>query len=249
MVFQPQVGSGDEFMFTATGAVTAGVPVVVGGMVLLPVISGVSGATINAKLTGVHQLAKKASTAFTEGQACYWDAANAEVTDLNVGPFIGTCANTGGRAAALTVIWVRMAPDTIANKAVGAGARAGTAFLDWDFAADTGAIGAYYGDALPDNAVVVESGYEVLTTCTSATDAGTGALGIETVDVAGILAAVAISDATDWDAGYKDGIQDGTAANNAVKTTSAILRLQFDIAVEAFTAGKFTAWAQWVVTG
>jgi predicted RecA/RadA family phage recombinase len=248
MVFQPQVASGDEFQFTATGAVTAGVPVVLGGMVLLPVNSGVSGDKINAKITGVHQLAKKAATAFTEGQACYWDATNAEVTDLATdGTFIGYCANTGGRAAALTVVWVRMAPDAIAADAA---AKTGTAFLLYDFDVDTGAIGSYYGDALPDNAVVLHSSYEVLTTLTSATDAATGALGVETDDVAGLLAAIAISNgANPWDAGYFDGIQDGAAANFSVKTTAAGRRLQFDVAVEALTAGKFIAWAQWVVTG
>jgi predicted RecA/RadA family phage recombinase len=250
MVFQPQLASGDEMMFTATGAVTAGVPVVLAsGLVLLPVINGVSGDKINAKITGVHQLTKKASTAFVEGQACYWDATNAEVSDLaTAGAFIGNCANTGGRAAALTTVWVRMAPDA----AVAEGqAKSGTAFLLWDFGADGGTIGSYYGDALPDNAVVYDSAYEVLTTCTSATgpDNGTGALGVEGDDVGGIVAAVAINVGTPWDAGYHDGIQDGTASTFTTKTTVAGRRLQFDIGTDAFTAGKVLAWAHWVVTG
>ena len=74
MAFQPQIASGDELRFTATGAVTAGVPVVVGGLLAVPVYDGVSGDQINAKLTGVHQLAKKTGVAFAAGAACYWDA-------------------------------------------------------------------------------------------------------------------------------------------------------------------------------
>ena len=109
MAFQPQIASGDELRFTATGAVTAGVPVVVGGLLAVPVYDGVSGDQINAKLTGVHQLAKKTGVAFAEGAACYWDATAVEITDVpSDGLLFGYAVNTGGKAAGDDTVWARL---------------------------------------------------------------------------------------------------------------------------------------------
>src|SRR3990167_11392123 len=47
---------------------------------------------------------------------------------------------------------------------------------------------------LPSGAIVVRSWYEVITTFTSASDAATISIGYPTDDVAGIVAAIAISD-------------------------------------------------------
>jgi len=111
------------------------------------------------------------------------------------------------------------------------------------------AIGSHgLGVSLPDNAIITRSWYEVITTFTSATDAGTIALGIPTDDVAGIKAAVAISDGTNpWDAGIVEGIQDGTAAAFSVKTT-AVRELTADVAVEALTAGKLVLFCEYVIS-
>ena len=78
-------------------------------------------------------------------------------------------------------------------------------------------------EELPDNAIITKAWYEVLTTFTDgADDSATIAIGIPTDDVAGIVAAVAISDGGNpWDAGNHDCIQDGTTAAFAEKTTAS----------------------------
>jgi len=118
----------------------------------------------------------------------------------------------------------------------------------YDFAVDGGAQGDIgLGETLPDNAVIVRAWYEVITTLESSTDAATIALTIPTDDVAGIVAATAISAATDWDAGNHEAIQDGTAANFAEKCTAA-REITATIAVEDVTAGKFILFAEYVVS-
>lgn len=105
------------------------------------------------------------------------------------------------------------------------------------------------GVVLPDNAIITRSWYEVITTFTSAgADAGTIALGIPTDDVAGIVAALAISNGGNiWDAGLHEGIQDGAAANMSVKTTAA-RELTADVAVQDLTAGKLVLFCEYVIS-
>ena len=119
----------------------------------------------------------------------------------------------------------------------------------YDFAEHGGAISTIgLGVTLPDNAIVIRSWYEVITTLTSATDAATVAVDIPVDDPAGIVAAIAISDVSNpWDAGLHEGIQTGTAANASVKTTLA-RELSVTIAVEAVTAGKFILFCEYVVS-
>lgn len=102
---------------------------------------------------------------------------------------------------------------------------------------------------LPNNAIVVRSYYEVQTTFVSGTDAATIALGINTDDAAGIVAAIAISDGTNpWDAGNHEGIQDGTAANFSNKTTSQ-RRLEAVIAGgEDLTDGELNLIVEYVIS-
>jgi len=103
------------------------------------------------------------------------------------------------------------------------------------------------GVILPDNAIITRSWHDTTITFTSATDAATIALGLPVDDVAGIVAAVAISAATDWDAGLHEGIQDGTAAAFSVKTTAA-RELTADVAVEALTAGVLVLFCEYVIS-
>ncbi len=101
---------------------------------------------------------------------------------------------------------------------------------------------------LPDNTRVWDAYYEVVTTFTSATDAGTISLGVATDDVAGIKAAVAISVGTTYDAAApKALIQDGTITNIGEKTTAA-RAVQATVAVEALTAGKMYVYLECVTT-
>jgi hypothetical protein len=107
-----------------------------------------------------------------------------------------------------------------------------------------------FGDAVPDNALIVRSWYEVITTLTSGgADAATVALGVETVDEGGIVVAIAISDGSNpWDAGLHEGIQDGTVANFSTKTTAAGRRLVANVAVEALTGGRLILNAEYRTT-
>lgn len=101
---------------------------------------------------------------------------------------------------------------------------------------------------LPDNTRVWDAYYEVVTTFTSATDAGTISLGVATDDVAGIKAAVAISTGTTYDAAApKALIQDGTITNVGEKTTGS-RAVQFTVAIEALTAGKMYVFLECITT-
>lgn len=102
---------------------------------------------------------------------------------------------------------------------------------------------------LPDNSRIIHALYEVITTFTSATDAATISLGIPTDDVAGIKAAIAISNgANPYDAGaFAATIQDDTVTNQSEKTTAA-RTIQATVASEALTAGKLILWVKYITT-
>lgn len=143
-----------------------------------------------------------------------------------------TVAETVAQVAALTGS-IDAIPQSLAKRVV----------LKFD-ATSGKAIGTYNlvqlnGEAftLPDNARVLSADYEVQTTFTSATDAATISLGIATDDVAGLLAAVAISTGTPFDAGIKDGIPNHQASTYSEKTTAATRTIDAVVAVEALTAG------------
>ena len=122
----------------------------------------------------------------------------------------------------------------------------------YSYAVDGGAISTIgLGVTIPDNAVVTRTYYEVITTLTSnaANDAATISFDIPVDDVAGLVAATTISAGGNiWDAGYHEGIQDGTAAAFAVKTTGA-RELSVTIGVEAIdAAGIVVFFCEYVVT-
>lgn len=101
---------------------------------------------------------------------------------------------------------------------------------------------------LPVNAIVIRSWYDVTETFQSRTDAATIAIGIETDDAAGIVAAVAISDGTNpWDQGYHEGIQTGTAATASEKATDA-RTVQLTIGAEDLTFGALVLFLEYVVS-
>jgi len=114
----------------------------------------------------------------------------------------------------------------------------------YDFAVDGGVIGAITlasTAALPDNAVVTAVTYDVLTTCTSGTDAATIALSVPTDGA--LSTAIAISNgANPWDAGAR-------LANTALpKKLTAARNLQITVAAEAVTAGKIVFCVQYYVS-
>jgi hypothetical protein len=102
------------------------------------------------------------------------------------------------------------------------------------------------GPTLPNNARIISAWYRVNTTFTSATDAATISLGVETAAAAGLVAAVAISDGGNpWDASATPVacIPDfATVADWTTATSAAGKNIIATVAVEALTAGKLTLW-------
>jgi hypothetical protein len=117
----------------------------------------------------------------------------------------------------------------------------------YDFAEHGGVIGPIgSGVTLPDNAIILRGMVDVATTCqTAGGDAGTMAIHVQ--GAGDIVAAIAVNNANPgpWDAGLHDVIPVGTAAT-AIKLT-APREITFTIAGQAFTAGKFTVWLEYVL--
>ena len=123
----------------------------------------------------------------------------------------------------------------------------GKASILYDFSVHGGAIGTINLCQLPANAYI-RSGYvKVDTTFTSATDAATIAIGVEGGSTGSIVAAIAISDASNpWDSGLHDIIPNGTGA----KMVSANAKnITLTIAVEALTAGKAHIYLEYEILG
>ena len=113
--------------------------------------------------------------------------------------------------------------------------------FEYDFDDDAGAVGTLtISRNIPEGARVIGGEYKVETTFTSATDAGTIALG---ADVAGdLVTAAAISVGTAFDAASPVGLLLGTKDTVTVTTAEGI-KLTF--AVEAITAGKLRGYVLW----
>lgn len=79
------VAVGNTIEFTAAAAIASGEPVVIGTLIGIangPVANGARGV---ANLTGVYDLAKAASQAWTVGAKVYWDATNKVATTTSSG--------------------------------------------------------------------------------------------------------------------------------------------------------------------
>lgn len=102
---QKYVQSGDIVEYTApAGGVTVDVPLLIGGLVAVPMVSAAAGVRFNGALKGVFQLMPKAAgTAWSEGQDLYWDSAAGNFT---------TAASASARRAASAVL-TALAADTV----------------------------------------------------------------------------------------------------------------------------------------
>jgi len=105
------------------------------------------------------------------------------------------------------------------------------------------------GTALPDNAIITRVYYEVLTTWAGdGDDSSTINIGSpEAVD--DLVAATAISAGGNvWDAGFHEGIQDGTAANYVKLTAAGSIQVELNIVSTdtAVTAGSMDIFVEWV---
>jgi hypothetical protein len=118
-----------------------------------------------------------------------------------------------------------------------------TAALDSSGVANTTIAAHGLAVYIPNKAVVTRAWYEVNTTFTSATDAATIALKVNSAN--DLKSAVAISNgANAWDASIVDGIPVDTAATR-IKIT-AERELTATVAVEALTAGKLTLFVEYI---
>lgn len=93
------VQPGCSMEFTApSGGVTVNVPVLIGGLFVIPAVTAAAAARFNGLLEGVFTLPKATGEVWTEGAPAYWDVANARASfDSSVGQQIGAIT-----AAALT---------------------------------------------------------------------------------------------------------------------------------------------------
>lgn len=103
------------------------------------------------------------------------------------------------------------------------------------------------GLTIPKNALVTGAWYKVLTTFTSASDAGTIAISI--VAANDVVSAVAISTGTTWDAaGAIEGLPKIETTSSWLTTTDDS-EVTFTVASEALTAGKLVLWVEWLYFG
>ncbi len=124
-----------------------------------------------------------------------------------------------------------------------------TAKARYDFAVNGGAIGAIgLGVTLPINAIVIGGFVDVVTTCTTAgANAGTMAISVEGAN--DIVSAIAVSDVSNpWNAGKHAIIpKNNTPESTGIKLTVA-RQITATIAAQAFTAGKFNVFLDYVVS-
>lgn len=81
--------------FTApSGGVTVDTPVLIGGLLVLPIVTASEGDTFNGYVTGVWTgIAKETGQAWSEGDKLYWDNGNSRLTtDAIDGMLVGVAA-------------------------------------------------------------------------------------------------------------------------------------------------------------
>lgn len=103
------------------------------------------------------------------------------------------------------------------------------------------------GLTIPKGASITRCVYKVLTTFTSATDAGTIAL--HCVAANDIVSAAAISTGTTWDASIPIVCVPVTATLSTWLHTTADSEITATVAVEALTAGKLVLFVEWIYWG
>jgi hypothetical protein len=156
----------------------------------------------------------------------------------------------GGTALTATAAEINAVADADSLAINGLG-RLGVARFTFDPSATAGmrTIAAHgLGVTIPDNAIILGGGMEILTTFTSATDAGTIAISVEGAN--DLVTATAISSGTFWDAvKYKVVVPtalEAAGVATAIKLTAA-REITATVAVEALTAGKLVGWLFYVV--
>jgi len=120
------------------------------------------------------------------------------------------------------------------------------AVATYDFSTDGGTAGTITLGAtatIPDNAVVTAINYDVITTCTSATDAATIKLNLPTDG--DLSTAIAISDGTNpWD----QGVYLASVITPIAQKTTSTRAVQIVVGAENLTAGKIVFGIEFFVT-
>ena len=96
------------------GGVTKGTPVLIGGVLVLPLVTAAATIRFSAQVTGVWTLAKTSAQAWTEGQKIYWDDGNDRCdSDGTVGQLVGVAVAVAANPTATGVVRLNgVAPDT-----------------------------------------------------------------------------------------------------------------------------------------
>lgn len=94
------IKEGHTQTFTAPGGgVTVDVPLLIGGMVVVPKVTAAAGALFEGMTAGVFTLPKTAGVAWTEGQVLYFDSATASFATAQ-----SLTARRAGTAAAAALL-------------------------------------------------------------------------------------------------------------------------------------------------
>lgn len=97
------VQAGDIVTIPAPAAISSGAGIVVGTLFGVATRDAESGADMDIATTGVFDLVKVGSQAWTVGAAIYWDAANARCTTVSTSnTLIGKCVLAVGSGAGET---------------------------------------------------------------------------------------------------------------------------------------------------
>lgn len=102
--------SDDNMEFTAPGGgVTKWVPVMIGQLLVIPVVTAAATVRFIGLARGVFTVTKVGSQAWTEGQVVYWDAGNLRFTTAGSGNFqAGVAVEAVGSGASATTGVVRL---------------------------------------------------------------------------------------------------------------------------------------------
>jgi predicted RecA/RadA family phage recombinase len=100
------IQDGDVEEFTApTGGVTVNIPVIIGGLFVIPQVTALVGVKFQGYVEGIHTLPRTASETWVEGDAAFWDVTNSKVSiDPTVGLPIGSIAVAGATADTTGVV-------------------------------------------------------------------------------------------------------------------------------------------------
>lgn len=203
-----------------------------------------TGGITNTEVSASAAIAFSKLAALSDGNILVGSAGNV-ATSVNPSGDVDV-SNTGAFTIAAGAVTNAKVADSTGASALGIRK---SATVVYDFAVDGGVAGNIVltgAPTIPDNAVVWLESYDVITTCTSATDAATIALGFATDGA--ISTAVAISaGANAWDAGAFAAGTGGTASPLPKKLTAARVPGLVVAGGENLTAGKIVfQLAYWV---